>query len=46
MTTLAAFDPHVFIGMLGGQACTQTILEASENGLAGPGQGRVAAARP
>ncbi|MGD9752566.1 MAG: ABC transporter substrate-binding protein [Acidimicrobiia bacterium] len=33
MTTLAAFEPHVFIGMLGGQACTQTILEASENGL-------------
>lgn len=33
MTTLAAFQPHVFIGMLGGQACTQTILEASENGL-------------
>ena len=33
MTTLAAEDPDVFIGMLAGTPCTQAIIEASENGL-------------
>ncbi len=33
MTTLAATDPDIFIGMVGGAACTQAILEAAQNGL-------------
>jgi branched-chain amino acid transport system substrate-binding protein len=33
MTTLAAGNPDVFIAMLAGTACTQTITEAAENGM-------------
>ena len=33
MTTLAAEDPDVFIGMLAGTACTQLIVEAAANGM-------------
>jgi ABC-type branched-subunit amino acid transport system substrate-binding protein len=33
MTTLAAQDPDVFIGMLAGTACTQIITEAAANGM-------------
>jgi ABC-type branched-subunit amino acid transport system substrate-binding protein len=33
MTTLAAQKPDVFIGMVAGAACTQTILEAAQDGL-------------
>jgi len=33
MTTLAAEHPDVFIGMTGGTQCTQSILEAAQNGM-------------
>jgi branched-chain amino acid transport system substrate-binding protein len=33
MTTLASHQPDVFIGMLTGATCTQTILEAAQNGM-------------
>jgi ABC-type branched-subunit amino acid transport system substrate-binding protein len=33
MTTLAAQNPDVFIAMVGGTQCTQTIIEAANNGL-------------
>ncbi|MPY94054.1 MAG: ABC transporter substrate-binding protein [Acidimicrobiia bacterium] len=33
MTTLAAEDPDVFIGMSTGSTCTQFITEAAENGM-------------
>jgi ABC-type branched-subunit amino acid transport system substrate-binding protein len=33
MATLAATKPDVFIGMVAGAACTQTILEAAQDGL-------------
>ncbi|MPY93230.1 MAG: ABC transporter substrate-binding protein [Acidimicrobiia bacterium] len=33
MTTLAAQDPNVLIGMLAGTACTQMITEAAANGM-------------
>jgi ABC-type branched-subunit amino acid transport system substrate-binding protein len=35
MTTLAAEDPDVYISMLGGAQCTQTVLEAAQNGMKG-----------
>jgi ABC-type branched-subunit amino acid transport system substrate-binding protein len=33
MTTLAAEDPDVFIMMLAGTACAQTVVEVSQNGM-------------
>jgi ABC-type branched-subunit amino acid transport system substrate-binding protein len=33
MTTLAAEEPDVFIAMTGGQQCTQSVLEAAQNGM-------------
>ncbi len=33
MTTLAAGSPDVFIAMLAATPCTQTVIEASENGM-------------
>jgi branched-chain amino acid transport system substrate-binding protein len=33
MTTLASKDPDVYISMLGGAQCTQTVVEAAQNGM-------------
>ncbi|MCC6434789.1 MAG: ABC transporter substrate-binding protein [Acidimicrobiales bacterium] len=33
MTTLAAQNPQVFIAMTGGAQCTQSVLEAAQNGM-------------
>ncbi|MPY91673.1 MAG: ABC transporter substrate-binding protein [Acidimicrobiia bacterium] len=33
MTSLAAENPDVYISMLGGAHCTQTVLEAAQNGM-------------
>ena len=33
MTTLAAKDPDVFIAMVAGTFCTQTVVEAAQNGM-------------
>jgi ABC-type branched-subunit amino acid transport system substrate-binding protein len=33
MTTLAAEEPDVFIAMTGGAQCTQSVLEAAQNGM-------------
>ena len=33
MTTLAAKNPDVFIAMLAGTPCTQTVTEAAQNGM-------------
>lgn len=33
MTTLSAENPDVFIAMLAATACTQTVIEAAENGM-------------
>jgi len=33
MTSLASQEPDVYISMLGGAQCTQTVLEAAQNGM-------------